>query len=234
MVAYASRQAEAWRSRLDVPNYQIAEAARYAQVNPARVRAWHSGGGADTLTLTPKVPREGLSYLQLIELAVVAAFRKTLPLKTIRAARAFAAQSFKSDHPFAEYRFKTDGRSLLADLDQLEDDPGSDRLVNVNRKGQLEWTAMLETRLQEFEYDHELAVRWHVAGPKSPIVIDPRIAFGSPMIRGTPTWVFRDRLISGEPIAATARDFRLKVSDVEAALKFEGVDLSAPPESWLH
>ncbi|HEX3367624.1 hypothetical protein [Phenylobacterium sp.] len=235
MVAAAQQRAEPWRARLFVPNYPMGEAAKYAGMSAAAVRSWHAPAGNKAPTLPARESRSELSYLQLIEIAVVASFRKSgISLPMIRQARAFAAEKFKTDHPFAEYRFKTDGRTLMADLDQLVGDDGKDKLVNVNKKGQLEWDAILGARLREFEYEDDLAIRWHVAGENSPVFIDPRISFGAPVIRGKPTWLFRDRWVAQEPIATTARDFGVKVSDVEAALKFEGIDISAPPESWLN
>lgn len=235
MVAKLKRRAEPWVSRLNVPNYPMAEAARYSGISPATVRNWHADAANKSSTLPARAPRSELSYLQLIEIAVVASFRKAgLSLAAIRQARAFAAEKFGTDHPFAEYRFKTDGKTLLADLAQVDGEAGQGKLVNVNKKGQLEWSAVLEMRLQEFEYEDDLAVRWHVGGAKSPVFIDPRISFGAPTVRGKPTWLFRDRWVSGEPMDATARDFGIKVSDVEAALKFEGVDINAPSGSWLH
>ena len=41
-----------------------------------------------------------------------------------------------SELPQAQHRFKTDGISLLADIDQLEDVGGDETLVNVNQRGQ--------------------------------------------------------------------------------------------------
>ena len=200
------------------------------------MRAWHSDEQRAGATLSSREPGSALTYLQLIEVAVVASFKRAgLSLPAIRRARAFAAASFGSDHPFAEYRFKSDGKVLLADLDQLEGAAGADKLVNVNRKGQLEWAAVIGSRLQEFDYEGDLAIRWRLAGEGSPVAIDPRVSFGAPAIRGRPTWVFRDRWLAGEPMDETARDFGLKLSDVKAALEFESVDISGQqPNPWLN
>ena len=56
-----------------MPSYQIAEAANYADIAPQTVAAWHK---SEKEILTEKAGKAALSYLQLIELAVVAAFRK--------------------------------------------------------------------------------------------------------------------------------------------------------------
>ena len=93
-----------WRRRLFLPSYQIAEAAAYAQISPQTVAAWHK---IETDLLAQREKRAALSYMQLIEVAVVAAFRRVgVPLKRIRAAREYAARTLKSEFPFAEYKFK--------------------------------------------------------------------------------------------------------------------------------
>ena len=102
--------AEPWKRRLYIPNYQVREAARYAQISPQTVTAWHKR------ILSEKEKRAELSYLQLIEMAVVAAARKAgMKLKDIEAAREYASTKLRSEFPFAEYEFKTDGKHLLFD-----------------------------------------------------------------------------------------------------------------------
>src|SRR5688572_23097113 len=187
-------RAEGWRKRLGIPAYQVGEAARYAQISSQTAVAWHK---IEQQVLSEKRNRERLSYLQLIELAVVAAFRRAkIPLAEIRAARDYMKKTLKSRHPFAEYEFKRFGRSLFT---EHEDAPGRPHLLKVNQAGQLAWKELVGPVLEEFEYEHEgIAIRWHVAGPSSPIIIDPRIAFGAPTVKGTPTWIVKGRFDAGE------------------------------------
>src|SRR5262249_45004085 len=109
MVSLVSeRLDQPWLRRLYLPAYQIAEAADYARISPQTVIAWHK---IEAALLRQRDTRAALSYLQLIEVAVVAAFRKAgVPMKRIRAARTYAARALKSEHPFAEYRFKENGK----------------------------------------------------------------------------------------------------------------------------
>ena len=89
-------------------------------------------------TLSAKDKGAALSYLQLIEVAVVAAFRKTgVSLPKIRAAREYVSKQLEAEFPFAEYRFKTDGRDLWMDYAQIEADMGDKKLLKASQQGQL-------------------------------------------------------------------------------------------------
>lgn len=213
---------EEWRRRLYVPNYLIGEAARYAQISPNTVAAWHKVSKPHT-TLSEKRPGEELSYMQLIEVAVVAAFRKAgLTLRTIREAREWCKDALKSEFPFAEYRFKKYRKRLVLDYESVAGDKGKGKLLEVNRRGQFAWEEVIRQRLREFEYEDDgVVVSWHLRGRRSPILIDPRIAFGAPVVMGTPTWVLKGRWTAGESIVEISDDFDLDPTKVRAALKFE-------------
>ena len=219
---------EFWRSRLYVPNYKIREAARYAKLSPQTVASWHIKPGSNRRpTLSAKDKGVALSYLQLIEVAVVASFRKAgVSLKKIKAAREYLSKQFEAENPFAEFRFKTDGRELWMNYAQFEASAGDKTLLAASQQGQLAWADIIG-KLQEFEYEaNGLAIRWHVAGADQGIVIDPRIQFGAPAVEGVATWIFKGRFDSGEPIDEIADDFGVPNSAVRKALHFEGIDLS--------
>ena len=94
---------QAWRRRLLLPTYQVQEAARCAHIAPKTVAQWQRGTAG--LPLAPREPRKALSYLQLIEVAVVAALRKEgVLLRRIREAREYIqAELVERNYPFAEY-----------------------------------------------------------------------------------------------------------------------------------
>jgi len=232
----SANQTEPWRRRLFLPNYQLGEAARYAQISPQTVAAWHK---IERPTLSRKERRAALSYMQLIEVAVVAAFRKAgISLKRIRDAREYIQKQLKTEHPFAQYRFKTEGKHLLVDYQEVEGDKGSGKHLVADQGGQLEWNDIIGPLLKEFEYEHDgIVIRWHVAGPASPIVIDPRLSFGAPTVQGTPTWVIAGRWNAGESITDIAEDFGLDKKCVRQALDFEGLSSSKrgkPSRRLLH
>jgi uncharacterized protein (DUF433 family) len=227
----SSNRPEPWRKRLHLPAYQVGEAARYARISTQTVVAWHKVD--QRRVLSEKEDGQRLSYLQLIELAVVAGFRKAkIPLPEIRAAREYVKGSLKSEHPFAEYQFKRYGKSLFTEFE--EDKTGRKKLLKANQAGQLAWKEIVGPLLKEFEYEPEgVAIRWHVAGPSSPIIIDPRLSFGTPTVKGVPTWIVKGRFDAGETDSMIAEDFGLDVPSVREALKFEGV-LPGQEKKWLH
>lgn len=212
----SERLDQPWLRRLTLPTYQIGEAAAYAGVSAPTVVQWHR---IEAALLKQREARSALSYFQLIEVAVVAAFRKAgVPMKNIRAARAYAANELKSEHPFAQYRFKENAKHLYLDSQQIDLKEGT--VLQADQGGQLQWELVIG-RLREFEYEGDVALRWRVAGEGSPIIIDPRISFGAPAVRGTPTWVIRGRFEAGESNSDIAEDFGLKPEEVREALKFE-------------
>lgn len=220
---------EFWRSRLNIPSYRIRDAAHYAQLSSQTVASWHKPVASNTQgVLGPKDKGAALSYLQLIELAVAAACKKAgMKLADIREARAYFAGAYETDYPFATLRLATDGVDLAIKA-------GAELLIG-NKGGQLAWNKIIGARFKEFEYEDGLATRWHVAGAKSPVLIDPRVRFGAPHVGGVPTWVMRDRWSVGEAVEDIADDFDLKPFQVAKALEFEGVDVVANKRTpWNH
>jgi uncharacterized protein (DUF433 family) len=228
----AAPSRDPWRRRLFLPNYQVQEAARYARIAPQTVVQWQKG---QTGALAPRPHREALSYLELIEVAVVAALRKEgVALWRIREAREYISRTLKSEYPFAQYSFKTDGRGLFIDFAQVVGAKrGFGKLLRPDQQGQLAWEAVIG-RLTEFDYERQgIVIRWHVAGADSTVVIDPRISFGSPMVKGIPTWAIKGRWSAGEPPEEIAEDFGIREKEVMDALSFEGVD-DDQLQKWPH
>jgi uncharacterized protein (DUF433 family) len=223
----AVRGIEPWRRRLLLPAYSVSDTARYVHESPQLIASWHYRETSTGVALPGKEHQKPLSYLQLIEVAVVAAFRQLgLSLQRIRKARQYLAQRFNSEHPFADYKFKTEGYHILLDLQQFESDE-SFELIVADKAGQLAWGKVMEDRLLEFDYEFELVLKWHLAGRQSLVVIDPRIAFGAPNVHGVPTWVLKGRYNAGETIADIIEDFNLDETAVKDAWKFEGIDVTA-------
>lgn len=221
-----SVRSEPWRRRLYLPAYSVVNAARYSKTTTQTVAYWHYRGGGLGPAIPGKEPRRPLSYLQLVEVAFVAIFRKLgVPLQRIRHAREYVAQMFGADYPFAQYRFKTEGFHILLDLTAIEPDPTLKKTVILaDAHGQEAWEPMLADKFAEFDYDGmDIAIRWHVGGIHSGVIIDPRIGFGAPTVSGIPTWALKGRWDAGESLNDIQEDFGLPDLLVRQALEFEGV-----------
>lgn len=169
-----------------------------------------------------------LTYLQLVEVAFVATFRRLgVSLQRVRKARDYLATYFDSEYPFVDFRLRTEGHHILLDLREIEEDAELGRLILADSAGQMGWQPLVGERFAEFDYEHGVALTWHVAGRDSPVVIDPRISFGAPTVRGVPTSVIKGRWAAQEAIEDIVDDFRLDPEEVRQALRFEGVGLAA-------
>ncbi|WP_346900638.1 hypothetical protein [uncultured Roseibium sp.] len=219
MASTAIKEPELWRRRLYVPFYKVSEAARYTHSSSNTVARWHR------LSVLPtRQVRDDLSYMQLIELAVVAAMRRAkIPLAEIKAGRDYFARALGTEYPFATYSFKADGKRIVMDYQEIEPKTGLGKLIYSD--GQLGWKEVVELLLQEFDYEEDgLAVRWHVGGIKSRVLIDPQLAFGSPNVSGVATWALKERYNGGESVSDLANDFDLEEQSVIDALNFEGIE----------
>lgn len=231
MTTLLSVRGEPWRRRLYLPAYSVSEAARYVNTKPGTVSYWHYRGGGLGPALPGRERRRPLSYLELVEVAFVSVFRNYgVSLQRIRRAREYMAKTFMVDYPFARYKFKTEGYHVLLALEEVEPSRREGELIVADSAGQMGWADVMSDKFMEFDYEHggeELAIKWHVAGRTSPVVIDPKISFGAPTVYGIPTWALKGRYNAGESIADIQDDFGLDEDEVEAGLAFEGVQLAA-------
>ncbi len=98
--------------------------------------------------------------------------------------------------------------------------------VNLNRSGQIAIAKFLEEHLNRIELDDmNLPIRLYPfeTDTNKIIAIDPRIAFGRPIIasRGISTAAIVDRINAGESEKEVAKDYGLKMAEVEEAIVYE-------------
>lgn len=201
-----------------------------AGVDPRTVSSWHYGYKLSEHRRSPQVfakDRERgrpLSYLELVEVAFVGRFREMgMPRKSIRVAHDYLSKLWQVEYPFAQLRLKTEGYEILADFDE------SESYVSASRAGQLLWAELIESRVREFQYELDMALQWHPRGEDVPVIVDPRISFGSPVLEGSgvSTWIIRERHEAGEEHDDIADDFGISRGDIHVALEFEGIELAA-------
>lgn len=226
-----------------LPNYRLPEAAHYLRLPVSTLRAWISGqaymaaGGPRVFQpiITAAAANEWpprLSFINMIEAHVLSGIRyqHKIPLGAVRRAMAYLTRETGSRHPLAEEEFQTDGVNLFVERLSL----GQPQLVNVSAPGQLAMRDILRALLKRIERDnHGLAIRLYPFSRRpapgkleqSPrfVVIDPRVAFGRPVLAGTgvTTSAIAERFDAGESIEALAADYGRSLEQIEEAIRCE-------------
>ena len=214
--------------------YSPAEAARLVGISSSRARRRIQGYRFEYETRAGKrrshsapiihtdLPKIGelvaVSFLELIELRVVAAFlRRGVPMRKIRRAFKHASRILEVGHPFALQKFKTDGKGIFMNRDEFH------VLLELSG-GQYAFPEILNDYLDQIEFDDvtDLAKRWWPLGRNKPIVIDPAVAFGTPVISGTriPVRTILDALKAGETKKAVCGWYDIPSQSVTSAIAF--------------
>ena len=217
----------------DLPAYTIADAARYTHVPAATLRSWFLGrtyprrtggrGSFDRLMVPASHTSPNLSFSNLIEAHVLRALRTQhdVSIADVRAALEFAEKQLKLERLLLRDELRTAGGELF--LDRYGE------LINLSKSGQYAIRRLLAEYLKRIEYANHIPVRLYPflnrgqEADAKPIVIDPRVSFGRPIIAGTGimTRTMIDRVDAGESIEEIAEDFGLPIESVEAAILFE-------------
>lgn len=213
--------------------YGLAEAARYLKLPPATLRSWVAGrsyatsGGPGRFVplIHPPVKRPPtLTFWNLIEAHVLRSLRigHSVSIRDVRTALGYAQRKLNIDRLFLHPELRTDAGMLF--LDRYGE------LINLSRSGQLVIRQALERHLKRVEWDEwQFPVRLYPFLPdeeqsdKRPIAIDPKIAFGRPVVvrAGVSTAAIADRLDAAETVEEIAEDYGLTAEEVEQAVVFE-------------
>lgn len=224
--------------RFDSGLYSVREAARLARVPAQSLMNWIRGYTYPTLTgpvrarpiIRPtakgaKPP--ALSFVNLMEAVALAGFRQAgVPMQRVRRALVYVAKAMEEPHPLVSERVRTDGLDLFWEY-QSRGSNGERALIDLVHGGQKVFPEAVERYLRQIEWGPDAIVaRWWIAGErakKGSIVVDPKRAFGAPVIAGTGirTEDVFDRFSAGEPIEELALDYGLTFDKVEAAIRTE-------------
>lgn len=215
------------------PSYTLSEAARHLRLAPGTLRSWVVGrpypAGGGTRTSAPLIrPAQKdplvLSFWDLVEAHVLRALRTDhgVPVKALRAALRYAETELTIDKLLLREDLLTQaGHVLLERYGQL---------IDLSASGQLAMRRVLEAHLRRVEWDADrLPFRLFPfvypdgAESERAIAIDPRVAFGRPVVRraGVSTETIARRLDAGEGVAALAEDYGLTPDEIEQAVIYE-------------
>jgi uncharacterized protein (DUF433 family) len=221
------------RDPREIPAYSVAEAAHYLSIPENTVRSWVSGRSfpakrgrrrSAALVTPADAPTHGLSFVNLLELHVLGAIRRQhgVEMARVRKAIRHLERQFNSRHPLIDREMLTDGTDLFVEQLGL--------LVNVSRDGQLGIRDLLEQHLRRIERDARgLAIRLYpftrAAGMAAPrfVVIDPRMAFGRPVISGSriPTADVFERFKAGDSLETLLAEYGRTTEEIQEAIRYE-------------
>lgn len=213
------------------PVYALAEASRYLKLPAATLRSWVVGrpyakkdgvGHSRPLIHPPKKQPLLLSFWNLIEAHALRSLRTEhgVSIKAVREALNYAEKSEKVDRLLLHKDLQTNaGRLFLAKYGEL---------IELSGSGQLAMRKLFEEHLKRVDWDEwQFPVRLYpfVSGDpdRRPIAIDPKIAFGRPIVlrTGVSTWIIAERIDAGETVADLTDDYGLTVEEVEQAVLYE-------------
>ncbi len=219
----------------DIPMYSAPTASKLIGLSVTRVRRWLMGyeytypiGSNIDLPKRHKEPvisrnvdSNCASFYDLIDLLFVKKFlEKGVSLQRVRKALKEAEELMGSRH-FAHRIFFTDGRNIY-----LKVRHDADALLELLSGGQWVIAPIIEQLASQIDFDQPTGVaqRWYPLGPKGLIVLDPRISFGRPTIRGrgiATANVYDLFLGENRSVAHVCSWMNLKSKEVEAAVHFE-------------
>ena len=211
--------------------YTLPDAARLLHLPLGRLRSWVRGA-----LVIPREPRSRrfpagpfetrgdgkdrhFGFHTLIEIFTIAKLRTHgVKMATLQAARLELAHRFRTAYPFALRGLLTDGKRLLKEL-------GDKALLELGTGGQTGFESVLSPFCRRLDFDGvtALATRFYPAGRDACVLVDPRHSFGRPVIAGTniTTEALGCLIRGGERLDDLAADFRLEITQVEEAWRFE-------------
>lgn len=217
----------------ELPAYTIADASHFLSIPAATIRAWVkgqeyalSGDRKRRFRRVIELPQRNsnlLSFYNLAEAHVLRFLRDYhgISLPAVRAALDYVRNEFGWKRPLIQQQFRTDGAALF--VERLG------KLVEASAGGQQVMRKVLEDHLDRIEWEHSLAARLYpftrqsVADAPRTVMIDPRFAFGRPVLISSrvATAVVADRYKAGESIDSLASDYGCPRLEIEEGIRCE-------------
>jgi uncharacterized protein (DUF433 family) len=217
----------------DFAAYTVADAARYLRLPAATLRSWAMGrqyptpeGSSQFSPLIRPASRQPplLSFSNLIEAHVLRSLRTEhgVPVQALRSALAYAERSLGIGRLLLRPELRAEAGRVF--LDRYGE------LIELSASGQLAMRRLFDEHLQRVEWNaSKFPMRLYpfvsAAAPSAEraIVIDPRIAFGRPVVvrKGISTSVIAERIDAGETVEDIAADYDLGRPEIEQAILYE-------------
>jgi uncharacterized protein (DUF433 family)/DNA-binding transcriptional MerR regulator len=207
----------------EIGSYGTTEVAHWLRVPPRTIRNWIS----DEALIIP-AESHLLSFANVLELHVLKGMRKIheIPMQRIRRALDHVRNEFPSLHPLIDREFQTDGVDIFVmDLN---------RYINVSRYGQQGFREIVSTYLKRIGREEKTGMAQALfpfvvtdnATEPELISMNPRIAFGKPVISGTgiSTAVIAARFSGArQSVSDLAEEYGLSPTQIEEAIRWEKI-----------
>jgi uncharacterized protein (DUF433 family) len=178
-----SNNKNGWRTQ---PMYSFKEVARLSGLSITTVRNWLFGYTVEERQVSPllKAPPDATccSFINLIEVMVAARFRKAEGTKYEVVKRTYenAKKLYSFEHPFANSKLRL--KAIGGHIVHMIREKGS--LQAIDTPEQYTIPNLVIEIIEQLEYELELASKWYPVGKNIPIVVDPSISSGVPVIEG--------------------------------------------------
>lgn len=223
----------------DAPLYGIPEAAFYMDIPVSTLRSWVSGRVYPTqhgpkffhpLIDIADHREQLLSFYNLVEAHVISTFRRhhNIPVPKIRDAMDYLRGRINHSHPLVTRDFYTFGRDLIVKELGIANDK-VEVIVNASQKGQIEFGEVLKMYLKRIKrtatgFPQQIFPLRKSLPLNQPevIEIDPTIAFGHPVLKGTGVTIamLLDRHQYGRTAREIAEDYSLDEGEVQTAIEY--------------
>jgi len=214
-------------SVLDQELYALPDAARLLRVPISTLRWWLEGRDNHPPVLRTSATGSGtVTWGEFVEAGFLREYRRhRVSLQKLRAFIDALRDSLGVPYPLAHSRpFVGEGRRLLLNAQQGAGLSGHP-LVYEPISGQIVLDGRIEEFVQSIDFaspaEGEWAERVHPLGKTSPVVIDPRISFGSPTVKGIRTEALAELVEAGEDPVDVAREYGLDPAAVRSATAYE-------------
>jgi uncharacterized protein (DUF433 family) len=221
-------------SYLDRPLYNLTEAARLLRVAPSTLRFWLGGARRGEHAYQPVLRPEPtgsstLTWGEFVEAGYLREYRTEVPLVRLRPLIEALRAELGVRYPLATARPMTSGKELVWNLQSKLDLP--EELWVVVGGDQLVLSSPAHEFFERVEFDESSleALRYTVMAAETPVIVDPRVAFGVPTIRRARAEAIAELVLAGEPVDAVVQiyeGFGITETDVETALRFDREFLS--------
>ena len=205
---------------IEIAAYGTVEVSHWLRIPRPTLCSWVSKDGI----IVPAEPHL-LSFANVLELHVLKGMRRTyeVPMQRIRLAVEHVQEKYPSRHPLLDREFETDGVDIfIKDLGEY---------INVSKRGQAGFKEIVSTYLRrigrgptglaEVLYPFVMADK---ASEPALISMNPKIAFGKPVIRNTAisTALVAARFNGArESVTALASEYGLPEAQIEEAIRWE-------------